>query len=73
MLDGGHNIPTEVIRRRYAAGIFNMRNFYLPLAEEAGIYDNTDSRRTLIAEKRKGKFLLIHDPERWARIEETAP
>jgi predicted ABC-type ATPase len=69
---GGHNIPTEVVQRRYYAGVWNMRNLYLPLAEEAEIYDNTDSRRILIAEKREGLALFVHDPERWARIEEVA-
>jgi predicted ABC-type ATPase len=68
---GGHNIPTEVVQRRYYAGVWNMRNLYLPLAEEAEIYDNTDRRRMLIAEKREGLALFVHDPERWARIEEV--
>lgn len=36
---GGHAIPEDVIRRRYEAGIFNMRDFYLPLADSARIYD----------------------------------
>jgi predicted ABC-type ATPase len=69
---GGHDIPEDVILRRYSAGLSNMRNLYLPLADEAEIYDNTDRRRVLIAEKREGLALLVHDPERWAKIEEAA-
>jgi predicted ABC-type ATPase len=49
-----------------------MRNLYLPLADEAEIYDNTDRRRILIAERREGLALFVHDSERWARIEEAA-
>jgi predicted ABC-type ATPase len=49
-----------------------MRNLYLPLADEAEIYDNTDRRRILIAEKREGLALQVHDPARWAMIEEVA-
>lgn len=48
-----------------------MRDLYLPLADEAEIYDNTDWKRTLIAEKREGLALIVHDSERWARIEEA--
>jgi predicted ABC-type ATPase len=50
-----------------------MRDFYLPLADEAEIYDNTDRKRILIAEKRGGLELKIHDSERWALIQKVAP
>lgn len=67
--EGGHDIPPDTIHRRYWAGIWNMRNFYLPLADEAEIYDNSETGRILIAEKREGSTLTIRDAERWARIE----
>jgi len=50
-----------------------MRDFYPPLADEAEIYDNTDRKRKLIAEKRGRTGLKIHDPERWALIEGVKP
>ncbi len=67
---GGHNIPDDVVMRRYSAGLWNMRNLYLPLADEAEIYDNTNMKRILIAEKREGLALFVHDTERWDKIEE---
>jgi predicted ABC-type ATPase len=69
---GGHNIPADVVLRRYYAGISNMRDLYLPLADEAEIYDNSDRKRILIAEKREGLELHVLDPARWSKIEETA-
>lgn len=69
---GGHSIPIEVIHRRYRAGVWNMRNFYLPLADEAEIYDNSLSPRVLIAEKRRGHALRDCDAGRWRRIEEVS-
>jgi predicted ABC-type ATPase len=69
---GGHDIPPEVIVRRYYAGIANMRDFYLPLADEAEISDNTDRSRLLVAEKREGRAPYIHDLARWARIQGVA-
>jgi predicted ABC-type ATPase len=68
---GGHNIPSEVIYRRFKTGLWNMRYLYPPLADNAEIYDNSDRDRTLIAEKREGVPFVVHDSERWARIEET--
>lgn len=71
MAEGGHGIPPDVIRRRYESGAWNMRNLYLPLADEAEIYDNSLNPRILIAHKRTGQLLQIDDPGRWRRIEEV--
>ncbi len=70
---GGHHIPSDVINRRFKAGLWNMRHLYLPLADTAAIYDNGDKHRVLIAEKESGLPLVIHDLERWSRIEELTP
>ena len=68
--NGGHNIPHEVIDRRYQTGLWNMRNLYLPMANEAEIYDNSINPRILIAEKRDSAAFTIHDRSRWQKIEE---
>jgi predicted ABC-type ATPase len=67
---GGHHIPDEVIQRRFKIGLWNMRHLYLPLADTAAIYDNSDGHRVLIADREAGLQLMIHDSERWSRIEE---
>lgn len=72
VLEGGHNIPSDVVVRRYWAGLSNMRRLYLPLADVAVIYDNSDGRRILIAEQLRGTFIL-RDAERWAAIERAKP
>ena len=59
--------------RRYRSGLSNMTHIYLPLADEASIYDNSDPGRVLIAEKKWGAELTVHDEERWAAIAQAAP
>jgi len=49
--EGGHNIETEVIKRRYVNGIRNLFNIYLPIVNEAMIFDNSGGKPELIAEK----------------------
>jgi predicted ABC-type ATPase len=66
---GGHSIPEEVIRRRYRSGLWNMRHLYLPLADEATIYDNRDSALRLIARREAPFSLEVWDGDIWARIE----
>ncbi len=39
--EGGHNIPSDVIRRRYANGIKNLTTLYTPICDYWIIYDNS--------------------------------
>ena len=54
-----------------AAGLKNLQQLYLPIADIAFIYDNTDEAGTLIAERQPGQGLLVCDDERWRRILEA--
>lgn len=49
--EGGHNIETDVIKRRYINGILNLFNIYLPIADEVMIFDNSFGKPELLAEK----------------------
>jgi predicted ABC-type ATPase len=69
--EGGHSIPPDVVVRRYAAGLRNMRHLFLPRVDVTIIYDNSDNGRVLIAEKPIQGPLHIHDHARWDLIEEA--
>ena len=38
--EGGHNIPTETIRRRYWLGLQNFFNLFIPIVDGWSFYDN---------------------------------
>jgi predicted ABC-type ATPase len=67
--EGGHAIPTDVVIRRWKVGLANMYNLYLPLSDIAGIHDNSDGTRILIAERTPNSSLVVHDAVRWAMIQ----
>lgn len=46
---GGHNIPQDVIVRRYSAGISNLFNLFVNEVDSWMIYDNSDNDREEIA------------------------
>ena len=46
---GGHNIPIDIITRRYVAGISNLFNLFINEVDSWMIYDNSRSPRTFIA------------------------
>ena len=39
---GGHNIPTDVIRRRWQLGLQNFFHLYSPLVDTWSLYDNSE-------------------------------
>lgn len=43
VLSGGHDVPEEVIRRRYLRGLRNFFDSYQPLADSWVVYDNSVS------------------------------
>ena len=45
---GGHDIPEAVIRRRFAAGLDNLRECYAPLVDAWALYDNSGLRPALL-------------------------
>jgi predicted ABC-type ATPase len=45
---GGHDIPAEVIRRRFTAGLRNLENTYKSAVDTWAKYDNVGERPTLL-------------------------
>lgn len=48
--EGGHNIPKDVIYRRYEKGLKNLFNIFIPIVDSWMIVDNGVEPRELIAE-----------------------
>lgn len=56
--EGGHNIPTDVIHRRYWAGIKNLFEIYIPIVDSWMLIKNT-KKREIVAQKDK-EFEIIN-------------
>jgi predicted ABC-type ATPase len=65
---GGHSVPEDVIRRRYASGLANFFELYVPIADSWALYDNS-SRAKLVAKRELDGTEEIHDTEAWRMIE----
>lgn len=68
VLEGGHHIETEVIKRRYHSGIKNLFDIYLPIADEVLIFDNSEGKPDLIAEKIFGSDLDVLNEFKYTQI-----
>jgi predicted ABC-type ATPase len=61
VLEGGHFIAPEVIDRRYWLGITCLFEKYLPLVDEASIYDNSSGEPVLLAQKLADGFHIRNE------------
>jgi predicted ABC-type ATPase len=59
VLEGGHNIPEDIIERRYYKGIKNLFKIYLSIVDQALIFDNSEGNHNLIAEMSISEELII--------------
>ncbi len=68
---GGHHVPDDVVRRRFAAGLKNLFTYYLDVANSWQLYDNADlTGPRLIAACAAGVFPVIADPGAWENLKE---
>jgi len=66
--EGGHNIPTDIITRRYYRGIFNLFNLYIPICNNWMIIDNEDVTPEIIARGEQHSAPLILNNYIWDTI-----
>ncbi len=64
---GGHNIPDQVIRRRYVMGLQYFFDSYVPVIDKWILADNSKSPFTVVAEGSKD-MLYIKDNEKYSLI-----
>ncbi len=57
--EGGHNINPDIIDRRYYKGIKNLFDIYLPIIDGALIFDNSEGKHELLAEKKVDGILHV--------------
>lgn len=60
---GGHNVPEDVIVRRYERGLFNFFNHYIQICDNVMFFDNSGEKPRLIMGKVKDNDFDIYDEE----------
>ncbi|MEY2895570.1 MAG: hypothetical protein RIS42_1289 [Bacteroidota bacterium] len=71
VLEGGHHIPTETIKRRHKAGIQNLFQIYLPIVDNFMIFDSTNSIPVPIAHKFIDESIIITNPLKWHQLKQS--
>lgn len=67
---GGHNIPPDVIRRRYFAGIRNLFNLFMDEVDIWVLFDNSDNKSERIAFGGRNVSLKVRDKDKFNKIKD---
>ena len=65
---GGHDIPRDVIFRRYSKGINNLFNLFMDKVDVWAIYDNSQYKRERIAFGGKDIKQVVNNIEKFNKI-----
>lgn len=63
--EGGHSIPSQTIERRYHNGISNLFAIYIDMVDICYIFDNSEGRKELIAQKERHKGIIIYNNDKF--------
>ncbi len=69
--EGGHHVPAEDVRRRFARGMNNFFSLYEPLLDSWMLFDNSKATPLLIAKKRNGHTEVMRD-DLFAMVQRSA-
>lgn len=57
--EGGHNVPTQDVKRRFYRSIHNLFKLYKPLLNSWILFDNSSATPNIISEEKEGKLTII--------------
>lgn len=66
--EGGHNIPQDIIERRYIRGIKNLFDIYLEIVDGTLIFDNSYGKHELIAHRFADEEITILNVEKFNKL-----
>ena len=68
VLDGGHDIPEDTIKKRYKSGIANLIKFYIPVCDYWMVLNNSITPFQLISEGLQNNETEIKIKDTWDKI-----
>jgi predicted ABC-type ATPase len=68
---GGHDIPEQIVRRRYIMGLRNFFQLYMPLADNWTVYDNSGAEPKRVAYLGGNGAAVVEDSIVWNAMRET--
>jgi predicted ABC-type ATPase len=70
--NGGHNIPPNVVERRYYKGVWNLFHLFMPICDAWIVADNSDGQLEPIARKVSEFDNVIENYDLWSAIKKLS-
>lgn len=69
---GGHDVPPEVVRRRFGRSLNNFFSLYLPLADEWTLFDNSTSPHARTVAATLNNQLTVLETATWKKLQKLS-
>lgn len=69
---GGHDVPSDVVKRRFGRSLRNFFNLYAPLADEWTLFDNSSSPLALTVAAQAAQKLTVTQTTTWLKLQKLS-
>lgn len=69
---GGHDVPSDVVRRRFGRSLKNFFTLYAPLADEWTLFDNSSSPQALPVTTQFENQLTVTETTTWLKLQKLS-
>ena len=66
---GGHDVPADVVRRRFDRSLKNFFSLYAPLANEWTLFDNSSSHSAITVAAQVANHLTVTETNTWLKLQ----
>ena len=66
---GGHDVPADVVKRRFSRSLKNFFQLYVPLADEWTLFDNSSATQALPVAAHHANQLIVTEPATWHKLQ----
>jgi predicted ABC-type ATPase len=69
---GGHDVPADVVRRRFGRSLNNFFTLYAPIANEWALFDNSSSSQALPVATQFATQLTVTETATWHKLKKLS-
>lgn len=69
---GGHDVPVDVVRRRFGRSLSNFFDLYMPLADEWTLFDNSTSPHARTVAAKIANQLTVTETSTWHKLQKLS-
>ena len=69
---GGHDVPADVVKRRFSRSLQNFFQLYVPLADEWALFDNSSTHQALPVATQFANRLTITEGATWHKLQKLS-